>query len=121
MTTPFTKDTRIACSLPPGPYHERLAWIASLNRDALGSYRRDGLWLELTYAAKSIDQVREMVARERDCCAFLAFEMRETSTDITLRIGVPERARESAADLLAPFMPASDAEVSCVSCNGTAT
>ena len=30
----------IACTLAPGEYKDRLAWIAAMNRDALRSYER---------------------------------------------------------------------------------
>lgn len=40
----------IACTLQPGDYRKRLAWIAELARDGLVGVSRDDLRLELKYA-----------------------------------------------------------------------
>lgn len=54
----------IACSLAPGDYDDRLAWIARLTRDALRGYERHDLVLELRYAPEAADRVREMVRND---------------------------------------------------------
>jgi hypothetical protein len=87
----------------PGDRRQRLAWIAELNRDALRGQRRDGLWLELTYAPAALDRVREMVALEQACCAFLAFDLRQQADSVRLVIEAPEEARDALDAVFASF------------------
>jgi hypothetical protein len=67
----------IACTLTAGDLRNRLAWIAMLNRDALGGYDRADLTLRLRYAPQAAQQVWELMLQEQACCAFLTFEMHE--------------------------------------------
>ena len=97
MTTPDTPP--IACALAPGDYMARLAWIAELTGDGLRRTERRDLELELHYAVETADRVREMVRKERACCAVLTFDLQETSEEIRLIIRAPEEAR-GAVDLL---------------------
>lgn len=96
----------IACTLQPGDYRERLAWIAGLARDGLLGVSRDDLRLELRYAPQVADRVREMVGKEQRCCAFLDFELAETDAGVHLTIAAPERARDVADALFEQFAPA---------------
>jgi hypothetical protein len=91
MRTPNTPP--IACTLAPGDYHARLAWIAELARDALLGFERRELVLELRFALEAADRVREMVRKEQACCGFLTFELEETPREIRLTIRAPEEAR----------------------------
>jgi hypothetical protein len=99
-----TSETPIACTLGVGDYKERLAQIAALARDALRSHERDGLVLHLRYDAAAADRVEEMVRRERDCCAFLTFALREEGEEIVVTISAPEEARVSAETLFEQFV-----------------
>ena len=103
-------ETPIACTLRANDYHERLAWIAQLNREGLQSHRRDAMTLELHYAAAVRDRVHQLVRQEAECCAFLGFAVNESADQVSLTITVPERAGEIAGDLLAPFLANSGAE-----------
>ena len=96
----------IACTLQPGDYRERLAWIAGLARDGLLGVSRDDLRLELRYAREVADRVREMVRKEQTCCAFLDFELAESDTGVQLTITAPERARDVADAMFEQFVPA---------------
>ena len=98
-------ESPIACTLQGGSYQERLAWMAELARDGLLGVTRDDLRLELRYAADVASRVREMVAREQVCCAFLDFELTESSEEVRLTITAPERAREVADTLFEQFVP----------------
>src|SRR3954471_23709794 len=102
-------DTRneppVACTLEGGSYQDRLAWIAALTRDGLRSFSRTDLVLELRYRAEVAARVREMVRKEEECCAFLAFELAEADGDIRLNITAPEKARDAADALFKPFVP----------------
>jgi hypothetical protein len=95
----------IACSLQPGDYRKRLVWIAELARDGLLDVSRDDLRLELRYAPHVADRVREMVAQEKSCCAFLDFDVAETDAGVRLTITAPERARDVADALFEQFAP----------------
>ena len=98
-----TSALPVACTLGAGDYRERLAWIAELNRTALRHHAHDGRRLVLTYAPGSGDRVRELVRRERECCAFLSFTLHEDPDTVRLTIDAPEAAGASAAVLLEPF------------------
>ncbi len=97
-------ETPIACTLGGNAYHERLAWIAQLNREGLQSCRQVAMTLELRYAAAVRDRVHQLVRQEADCCAFLGFAIDESADHVSVTITVPERAAEIAGDLLAPFL-----------------
>src|SRR5262245_34643532 len=93
----------IACTLGPDDAKDRLAWIAELNRDALRSYERRERVLELHYARHAIERVREMVRREKDCCAFLTFGLHAEGNGVRLLITAPENAGAAADALFEQF------------------
>jgi len=103
----------IACTLAPGAFKDRLAWIAALNKDALRTYARRDLVLELSYAREARERVHEMVRNEQACCAFLAFELHEAGNEIRLTVTAPEGAREAADALFAQFVASAPAPSSC--------
>jgi hypothetical protein len=103
----------IACTLAPGKFKDRLAWIAALNKDALRNYDRRDLVLELNYALEARERVHEMVRNEQACCAFLAFELHEAGNEIRLTVTGPERAREAADTLFEQFVANAPAPSSC--------
>ena len=103
----------IACTLAPGEVKDRLASIAALNKDALRTYVRRDLVLELRYAPEARERVLEMVRNERTCCAFLAFELDEVGNEIRLTITAPERAREATDGLFEQFVANTPAPSSC--------
>jgi hypothetical protein len=113
MTVATSEPTPIACTLGQGDYRQRLAWIADLNRDALRAQQRDGLRLELTYAPAARDRVREMVARERDCCAFLTFDLQQEADAVRLVIEAPEDARDVLDAVFEPFQAREPAAAVC--------
>lgn len=103
MTAAVAESTPIACTLGSGGFQERVTWIADLNRDALRSQRRDGLRLELTYVVAALGRVREMVAREQECCAFLTFDVRVERDAVHLVIEAHESARDVLDAVFEPF------------------
>jgi hypothetical protein len=103
MTVTTSEPAPVACTLGAGDFRQRLAWIADLNRDALRAQRRDGLRLELSYAPAALDRVREMVARERDCCAFLTFDLQQEADAVRLVIEAPDGARDALDAVFEPF------------------
>lgn len=92
-----------ACSLEARAFQERLAWIGVLNQKFLRHSQRQGNTLTLTYDAAARSQVEDMVSRERDCCAFLEFEVADANEKVELSITVPAHAADNADVLLAPF------------------
>lgn len=104
-----------ACSLEARDFQERVAWITALNQRFLRRSQRQGSTLTLTYDAAARPQVEDMVSRERDCCAFLEFEVINADSEVELRITVPANATDNADALLAPFQgdPGSMAATEC--------
>lgn len=105
--TALAPEVPIACTLGAGDFKARVAWIADLNAQALRDSRRDDLTLHLVYAPGALARVRQMVEQEQACCAFLAFDLREDSGAVHLTITAPERTRETAEAVFAPFQPKS--------------
>jgi hypothetical protein len=111
------------CSLAAHAFQERVAWIAALHQKSLRRSHRQGNVLTLTYEAAAIREIEEMVARERECCAFLGFELSHAGDDVLLVIRVPARASENVDALLAPFdghQRSADAADCCGACDVSA-
>lgn len=113
MKAPESSTAPIACTLGAGAYQERLDWIADLNRSALRSSRREGARLVLTYDPGAAARVREMVHRERQCCAFLDFELREDENSATLVVTAPEAVQDALDAVFDPFLSASNSAGGC--------
>lgn len=107
-TTTTSATPPIACTLAPGDFKERLAWITDLTRDALLSHRRRDLELDLRFRPETTERVRALVRRERACCAFLTFDLREAPGEVQLTIRAPEDARLAADALFEQFSPQGD-------------
>jgi hypothetical protein len=112
----LTAHQPVACTLDTEAWPRRLEWIADLNRAALIGARRQGRSLVLTYKPKYAAPVRELIRRERQCCAFLSFDLREAADDVTLVIGVPESAGDGIDAILAPFSATTASRSGC-GCN----
>jgi hypothetical protein len=114
-TAPMTiaETPPIACTLAPGAYKDRMAWVGALTRDALRRHERRDLQLELRYAPHARDRVREMVRNEQACCSFLSFDLREEPHEIRLTITAPETAREVADTLFEQFVAGAPAQPVC--------
>jgi hypothetical protein len=97
-------DLPIACTLTGSRFQERLAEIAQLMRDGLRRFDRHGLDLNLHFAPDVASRVREMVAKEQACCAFLTFTITELADDLRLTITAPERGRDALDTLFEPFL-----------------
>jgi len=108
-----TPEIPLACSLDVGRLYEQRAWIENLNRSALLETLRQGRHLILTYRRDHIGQVRELVRRERDCCAFLEFDLADNGQVATLDIEAPESAAGILDFVFAPFLPGSPEPAAC--------
>ena len=122
MTNLVLDPPPIACSLGAGDFQARVALIAALNARALRSHRRNDLILHLTYSPDAADAVREMVAKEQACCAFLDFAVRQDSAGLQLTITAPEEAREAVELVFEPFAAKTPTRAgsSCGCCGGAA-
>lgn len=102
----MSASTPTACTLPPGDFAGRIAWITDLNRTALRSHHRAGHTLTLVYAPDAAARLAELVRRERACCPFLRFTRDETSDAVRLTVELPAAAADplAAAALFEPFL-----------------
>lgn len=108
-----TDDRTVARTLDAEAWHGHLEWIAGLNRAALIAARREGRSLVLAYRPEHAAIVRELVRRERRCCAFLSFDFKEAAAAVALVIGVPERVSDDIETILEPFKATAAAEAGC--------
>lgn len=113
MTMNAPVPAAVACTLSPGDFHQRLAWIAALNRDALRKRHRDGRRLELTYAPAALDRVRDMMHREQECCAFLTFTLHREDDSIRLVIEAPGDVDDALDTVFQPFEAPESAAAGC--------
>lgn len=105
MTEP-TPPAR-ACTLSATDYKERETTIRALAARALRSSERDGRRLILTFDAAAGDELRGIVRQERQCCAFLDFDLSDQGDDgIKLTITAPSNAPEALDDTFAQLTPA---------------
>ena len=104
MSSESPEANPIACTLSSPEFRARIEWIARLNADALREHHRNGLQIELIYASDAAVRVREMVRRERQCCAFLSFTLQESQDSVAVTIEVPENGREIAEIVFESFL-----------------
>lgn len=100
----MTTAPPVACTLSAGDHSERLKWIAELNGSALLSYRQEGCFLELDYAPTAIESVRRFIRQEQECCAFLRFDLKETSLALRVTVEAPKDTPDAAAAIFAPLL-----------------
>ncbi|WP_179040451.1 hypothetical protein [Rhizobium leguminosarum] len=97
----------IACTLDAGDFKNRTAQIEALASRHLRHLTRQRLSIELTYASEALSELRDLVLKEKECCAFLDFDLREDRDSVRLRITAPETARDAADTLFTHFAPPS--------------
>jgi hypothetical protein len=94
----------MACSLSGSEMRDQLAAIAELAQRALQSHEQDGRTLRLRYASDAADELETLVARERECCAFLNFNLVHGPDAVCLAITAPHGAGELASVLTGHFL-----------------
>ena len=112
----MSENAPIACTLDAADLKIRTEEIADLNARWLLAARREELTLKLDYAAEALCEVKELVAAERSCCAFLSFEIVEQTDRIRLTIKAPEGARYNVGALFEAFLAKSGPELGANSC-----
>lgn len=85
----------------------RLARIRQLTKQHLRSHRLKGSSLHLSYDGAAASEVEHIVKLERECCAFLDFELNLRGDDVELTIVGPEQPGSDAQWLLSQFLPES--------------
>ncbi|WP_108462835.1 hypothetical protein [Devosia naphthalenivorans] len=93
-----------ACTLDAADFKERVASVQALASRHLLASRRESLTLHLTYALEALPEVRNIVAMEAECCAFLDFDIR-AGEQIELTMTAPESVALAADELFAHFAP----------------
>lgn len=99
----MTDSPAPACSLDARAFEDRVRWIAELNSQHLRRRTRHGATVVLAYAVAARAQIDELIHRERECCAFLEFAVRDAADEVELHITVPPHAIDQADSLLQPF------------------
>ena len=97
-------DLPIACTLTPGGMTARLALIDALATDGLLSRTptETGLRVCLRDTPEIEARVRELVAAESECCAFLDFDLGRADGDLVLDISGPADAQPVIEMFFAP-------------------
>lgn len=99
----ITSTTPVACTLSSEHFNGRLARIALLAKQHLLAQHQDGPTLRLHYALEALPELRSLVELERDCCAFLAFDLNEQNGVAELAVTAPPGTEAAAAVLLGSF------------------
>lgn len=118
---PANEIKPVVCTLTPSAMEPRLAQIRSLTSRHLLSHRLEGSALHLIYEPVAAVELAEIVAMERECCAFLDFEIRAHPDRVELRIAGPSQAGTDTQWLFAQFLPepqAPAAGAACACCKG---
>jgi hypothetical protein len=97
------EQAAIACTLGADDLKARLDRIAELGRQHLLSQRQEGLTLRLLYAGEAGPALKDIVALERECCAFLKFDLAERGKAVELTVTAPNEAGEFAGVLFEHF------------------
>ena len=95
----------IACSLSATELPARLTQMAELGRDALVDVKLSGTRATLRFVAGTgvRERVRNIVAAESACCAFLAMHVSDEHGMIVLDISAPDDAEPVLRELVSAF------------------
>jgi hypothetical protein len=101
----MSEELALACSLELSALEQRLAAISEVGGDSLlgRSVERDRQLLRFRGDERTRERLREIVAAEAKCCAFLDLALTEADGEIHLSIAAPAEARPVAEGLAAAF------------------
>ena len=101
----MTEELPLACSLEVSALERRLAAISEVGEDSLlgRSVERDRQLLRFRADQRTRERLREIVAAESECCAFLELALTEEEGEVHLSIAAPADARPVAEGLAAAF------------------
>lgn len=77
--------------------------MAALNARALLNSRREGRSLILSYSGDALTDVERLVQQEKECCAFLDFNITMANARIILTITAPADAENMLDNVFEPF------------------
>jgi hypothetical protein len=91
---PIEEAVAIACSLDPAGLGDRVAEFEHLFAATLVSHKRERAQLRLVLAVSPDEEmaVRDLFAREADCCRFFAFAITREEPRLVVTMGVPPGA-----------------------------
>lgn len=95
----------IACTLGAESFRRRAAELADVARRHLRAVERAPLATRLVYAPEAFEELTALVAEERECCAFLTFELTRDADAARLTITAPESARDAVGPIFDLFAP----------------
>jgi len=102
---PTAAELPMACTLGSTALQRRLAWIRRVTDRSLLSCRLDGTVLRLTYRDDALTDLEEIVAQERECCAFMRYSLEPASGVVKLTIEAPDGVGADARWLFDQFLP----------------
>jgi hypothetical protein len=93
----------IACTLPPADLRARGDHIAQIAQRALRSREPLERGARLTFAGDAVTErdLRDLIAAESQCCAFLTFDLEREDDALRLDVTGPEDAQPIIAQLFA--------------------
>lgn len=97
--------TALACSLSTDAQNERLAWIRRVTTSSLVSHHFEGATLSLRYRRDALDDLEQIVAKERQCCPFLSFTLLHLPGEVQLTIQASGGLGDEARWLFDQFLP----------------
>lgn len=97
-------STPITCKLPGPEMRHRLMAITALAKRFLLSHEQDGRVHRLRYATAAAYELDELVSQERECCAFVDFDLEHRPDAVHLVITAPAEAAEFASVLTSHFL-----------------
>lgn len=98
-------DAPVACTLPPEGLPRRLAWIQSVTARGLIAHELGDASLRLRYRPEVAAELERIVEGERECCAFLRFDLQRRGDEAELTIHAPAGIGTDARWLFDQFLP----------------
>jgi hypothetical protein len=95
------RELPIACTLTQAGTADRVEWLRRLGARSLLEGKRSAAGLALRFDPGARDEVIEWVRAERECCAFLTFDLDESGDDFRLMVAGPPGAEPVLDGLLA--------------------
>jgi len=86
-------ELRLACSLQPEAQTKRADLGRSITERWLTGWQATGRGAEMTFATGAEAELRELIAAESQCCAFLEFDLRSAGPELELDVTGPEGAQ----------------------------
>jgi hypothetical protein len=98
-------EAAIACSLGAEDLDQRVDWIQQVTDRSLLSHQLDTDTLRLTYRQDAVQELQQIVAKERECCSFLHYSLQPSDDVVRLTIEAPEGTGAQARWLFNQFVP----------------